>query len=367
LRRLAETTLNGFCIPTEDPKQTKFAMVGRSTPPGRDPAAARRMRHPDKRPVIQESDTMTSKVSGQKIAVLMGGPGSERDVSLATARGVSKALRSLGVDVLEIDVRDENFELRGDVDLAFITIHGTFGEDGQVQKLLEQRGVAYTGDGAEESAIAFDKIRSKEKFREHGVTTPSWQVVKLGQRPSIPIPFVLKAPRQGSTVGVYIVKNEREIDAAMADAAKYDRELLVEKFVAGRELTVGILGDQALPILEIIPKGGFYDFTNKYPFLDPQAGGAAKHVCPAKIDPDKTKEIQDLALRAHRALGLQVYSRVDVLLPDDGAATVLEVNTIPGMTEASLLPEAAAAAGINYTDLCLRIIELSQARIEGKA
>ena len=281
-------------------------------------------------------------LAGQKIVVLMGGPGSERDVSLATARGVSKTLRTLGAEVVEMDVRDENFTLPADVDLAFLTIHGTFGEDGQLQRILEQRGVAYTGDGAKESEIAFDKIRSKEKFREHGVTTPPWQVVTLGQRPSIPIPLVIKPSRQGSTVGVYIVKNAREVDAAMAEAAKYDEKLLVEKFISGRELTIGILGDQVLPILEIIPKGGFYDFTNKYPFLNPQAGGAAEHVCPAKIDPEKTRQIQELALRAYRALGLQVYSRVDVLLPDDGAATVLEVNTIPGMTEASLLPETAA-------------------------
>jgi D-alanine-D-alanine ligase len=309
---------------------------------------------------------MTSALAGKKIAVLMGGPGSERDVSLATARGVGKALRSLGAEVVEIDVHDENFELPGGVDLAFLTIHGTFGEDGQLQRILERRGVAYTGDGVEGSETAFDKIRSKEKFREHGVTTPYWQVVTVGQRPTIPIPFVIKPPRQGSTVGVYIVKNQAEVDSAMTEAARYDRELLVEKFVPGRELTIGILGNQVLPILEIIPKGGFYDFANKYPFLNPKAGGAAKHVCPAQIDPGKTGDLQDLALRAYRALGLQVYSRVDVLLPDDEPATVLEVNTIPGMTEASLLPEAAAAAGINYADLCLRIIQLSQARMEGK-
>ena len=150
----------------------------------------------------------------------------------------------------------------------------------------------------------------------------------------------------------------------MAEAAKYDRKLLIEKFVSGRELTIGILGDQALPILEIIPKGGFYDFNNKYPFLNPQAGGGAEHVCPAKIDPNKTKQIQKQALHAFRALGLVVYGRVDVLLPDSGDPFVLEVNTIPGMTEASLLPEAAAAAGINYVDLCARIMALSRARAE---
>ncbi len=301
-------------------------------------------------------------LDNQKIAVLMGGPGSERDVSFATGKGVAKALRSLGAEVTEIDVKGPDFELPRAVELAFIALHGTFGEDGQVQRILEDRGVAYTGEGAMESELAFDKIRSKEAFRRHGVTTPYWQSVTIGQRPTIPIPFVIKTPRQGSTVGVHIIKNEREIDAAIADAAKYDRELLIEKFVPGRELTIGILGEQALPILEIIPKGGFYDFTNKYPFLNPSAGGGAEHVCPAKIPEDRTRAIQDLALRAHRSLGLQVYSRVDLILPEEGEASVLEVNTIPGMTEASLLPEAAAAAGIGYAELCARIIELSQKR-----
>jgi len=307
---------------------------------------------------------MESKTLPKKIAVLMGGPGSEREVSLATGCGVSKALRSLGVDVIDVDVRDENFPLPDDVDLAFITIHGTFGEDGQVQKILEDRGVAYTGDGVEESRIAFDKILSKEKFREHNVVTPEWEIIDAGRRPKTPVPLVVKPPRQGSTVGVVIVKNQSELDSAMAEAAKYDRELLVEKFVSGRELTIGILGDQALPILEIIPKGGFYDFNNKYPFLNPQSGGGAEHVCPAKIGSAKTKKIQELALQAFRALGLVVYGRVDVILSEAGEPFVLEVNTIPGMTEASLLPEAAAAAGINYVDLCLRIIELSHARRE---
>ena len=301
----------------------------------------------------------------KKIAVLMGGPGSERDVSLATGRGVSKALRSLGAEVVEVDVHDEKFALPKDVDLAFITIHGTFGEDGQLQEILEERGVPYTGDGVEASRAAFDKILSKEKFREHDVATPEWEVIEVGQRPTISVPLVVKPARQGSTVGVVIVKDASELDSAMAEAAKYDRKLLIEKFVSGRELTIGILGDQALPILEIIPKGGFYDFNNKYPFLNPQAGGGAEHVCPAEIDPNKTKQIQKQALHAFRALGLVVYGRVDVLLPDSGDPFVLEVNTIPGMTEASLLPDAAAAAGINYVDLCARIMALSRARAEG--
>jgi D-alanine-D-alanine ligase len=301
----------------------------------------------------------------KKIAVLMGGPGSERDVSLATGRGVSKALRSLGAEVAEIDVRDENFQLPDDVDLAFLTIHGTFGEDGQLQRILERRGIAYTGDDVSGSETAFDKIRSKEKFREHGVITPQWEVIHPGKRPTLPLPIVVKPPREGSTVGVVIVKSEGDIQSAISEAAKYSRELLIEKFVSGRELTIGILGDQPLPILEIIPKGGFYDFNNKYPFLNPQAGGGAEHVCPAKIDAAKTKEIQELALRAFRAAGLRVYGRVDAILSESRQPFILEINTIPGMTEASLLPEAAAAAGISYIDLCARIIALSRARTEG--
>jgi D-alanine-D-alanine ligase len=300
----------------------------------------------------------------KKIAVLMGGPGSERDVSLATGHGVSKALRSLGADVVEVDVHDENFALPKDVDLAFITIHGTFGEDGTLQRILEDRGVPYTGEGVEESRTAFDKLLTKKKFREHNVVTPEWEVIEVGQRPKIPVPLVVKPPCQGSTVGVVIVKEESELDSAIKEAAKYDRRLLVETFVSGRELTIGILGDQALPIIEIIPKGGFYDFNTKYPFLNPQAGASAEHVCPANIDADKTKKIQELALQAFRALGLVVYGRADVLLTEAGDPFVLEVNTIPGMTETSLLPEAAAVAGINYVDLCLRIIELSRARRE---
>jgi D-alanine-D-alanine ligase len=242
----------------------------------------------------------------KKIAVLMGGPGSERDVSLATARGVAKALRSLGREVVEVDVRDEKFQLPQDVDLAFLTIHGTFGEDGRLQKILEDRGVPYTGDGVEESQVAFDKIRSKEKFRAHGVRTPESEVIRPSEKPTIALPIVVKPPREGSTVGVVIVKNEAELESAIREAAKYDRELLIEKFVPGRELTIGILGDQALPVLEIIPKGGFYDFATKYPFLNPQSGASAEHVCPAKIDGAKTKEIQELALRAVGALGLPV-------------------------------------------------------------
>ncbi len=305
---------------------------------------------------------MSTNSIPKNIAVLKGGPGAERDVSLATGAGVAKALRSLGAEVTEVDVRGDDFELPNETELAFIALHGTFGEDGQVQQILEDRGVAYTGEGVEESRIAFDKILSKRNFDAAGVPTPAWEVITKGQQPTMALPYVIKAPKQGSTVGIYIVKKETEVAKALQDAAEYDERLLVEKFVPGRELTVGVLGEQALPIIEIIPKGGFYDFTNKYPFLNPNAGGAAQHVCPANLPNEQTKNIQELALRAHRSLGLCVYSRVDVMLPENGEPSVLEINTIPGMTEASLLPEAAGVAGISYPQLCARIIELSRAR-----
>ena len=299
----------------------------------------------------------------RKIAVLMGGPGSEREVSLATGKGVTNALRSLGADVTEVDVRGTDFDLPEGTELAFLAMHGTFGEDGQVQEILEKRGVPYTGENVEGSRTAFDKILSKEKFDAHRVTTPEWEIIRAGEKPSLQLPLVIKAPRQGSTVGVYIVKDEAALAAALTEAVQFDERLLVEKFIPARELTVGILGDQALPVLEIIAKDGFYDFAEKYPFLTPggSGGGGAQHVCPAEIPAEQTAAIQNLALRAHRSLGLEVYSRVDVMLPPSGEPTVLEINTIPGMTPSSLLPDAAGVAGISYPQLCARIIELSLA------
>ncbi len=213
----------------------------------------------------------------------------------------------------------------------------------------------------EKSRLAFDKIESKKKFSRHAVATPTWEIIHAGQQPTLPIPYVIKAPRQGSTVGVYIVKEASAVATDLSEAAKYDEELLIEQFIPGRELTIGVLGDLALPVLEIIPKSGFYDFNDKYPFLNPQGGGGAQHVCPAEIPGELTSKIQDLALLATRSLGLEVYSRVDIMLSEQNQPSVLEINTIPGMTETSLLPDAAAVAGISYPELCRRIIELSLA------
>jgi D-alanine-D-alanine ligase len=298
------------------------------------------------------------EIRQMRIAVLMGGPGSERPVSLASGAGVTRALRSLGAEVCEVDVRDENFSVPEGVDLAFNVIHGTFGEDGQVQRILEKRGIRYTGEGIAGSELAIDKIATKRRLRERGVPTADFEILDTLREPSLQLPYVLKAPNEGSSVGVYIVKEESEVRNRLNDVQKFGYPILVERFIQGRELTVGVLGDRALPLVEIIPKQGFYDFQNKYPFLNPKAAGA-DHFCPAILDPAVTSRIQDVGLAAHRALDLEVYSRVDVILDAQNQPCVLEINTIPGMTESSLLPEAAAAVGISYAELCAQVVNLS--------
>jgi D-alanine-D-alanine ligase len=293
----------------------------------------------------------------------MGGPGNERKVSLASGAGVANALRGLGADVTEVDVAGAEFDLPAGTEIAFNVIHGTFGEDGQVQRILEARGVRYTGEGVAGSEIAIDKIATKQRFLERGVPTAGFEILRDGAAPTLSLPYVVKAPREGSSVGVYIVRDAGKVAETMREAWQFGRELLVEQFIRGRELTVGIIGDEALPAVEIRPKreGDFYDFANKYNFLNPQAAGA-DHFCPAMLSPEVTRRVQDVALAAKNALDLEVYSRVDVLLTDDDSPFVLEINTIPGMTPVSLLPEAAAAAGISYAELCARVIELSIAR-----
>ncbi len=299
------------------------------------------------------------------IAVLLGGPGAEREVSLRSGSAVAAALRQSGHNVIEVDVKDENFVLPPNIDIAFNVIHGTFGEDGVLQAELQKRGVIYTGDSPEVNHIAFDKILSKKAFAAAGIATPRSETLVGEARPTLPLPLVVKAPRQGSSVGVYICKTSSELDAALKAVTEFGEDILVEEFIQGDELTIGILGDLALPIILICPKDGIYDFKNKYPWLNP--GGAADHFCPAPLGDALTRKIQSLALAAHRSLGLKVYSRVDVLLSGQGEPFVLEVNTVPGMTESSLLPEAAGVAGLGMAQLCERIIELSMKRLKGDA
>ncbi len=297
----------------------------------------------------------------KSIAVLMGGPGSERRVSLKSGEGVVQALRTLGADVTAVEVDGPEFVLPPQTWVAFNVIHGTFGEDGQLQRLLETRNVPYTGEGVAGSELAIDKIATKRRLEERGVPTPEFEVLEKGVAPTLSLPLVLKAPKEGSSVGVYIVRDPSELAGALREVGMFGGEVLVEKFVQGRELTVGVVGAEALPVVEIVARQDFYNFENKYPFLNPTAAGA-DHYCPAALSPELTALVQHTALAAHRALDLEVYSRVDVLLTEAGEPFVLEINTIPGMTPSSLLPEAAAAAGIGYPALCARIVELSLSR-----
>lgn len=291
------------------------------------------------------------------IAVLLGGPGSEREVSLKSGQAVANALRAEGCRVQEVDVTGHALELPAGTGLAFNVIHGTFGEDGELQDLLERKGVPYTGAGAASSRVAFDKNLAKARFLAAGVPTPASEIVTPPALPHMALPFVVKPPREGSSVGVHIVREASEAEASLQDAAKYGSEILIEQFISGKELTVAVLDGEALPIVHIAPKSGFYDMSNKYPWL---AGGAGcDYHCPADLDAETTRRVQEAAAAAHRALGVEIYSRVDVLLDADNRPYVLEANTIPGMTETSLFPKAAAAAGIPFGKLCLRIAELS--------
>jgi D-alanine-D-alanine ligase len=303
---------------------------------------------------------MNSFLFGKKIAVLCGGPSSEREVSLRSGSAVANALRSLGTDAFEIDVRDGNFHLPTGTELAFNALHGTFGEDGTIQAILESKGIPYTGEGEESSRLAFDKIESKKRFVECGVPTARYVTVQKGEVPDLPLPYVVKVPCQGSSVGVYLVKAMSDRQAALEQAFAQADTILVEAFVSGRELTVGVLGETVLPIIEIRPRGGFYSYENKYTWTN--RGGAAEHECPARLSRTEKERVESAALAAHRSLDLEIYSRVDVILNAAREPQILEVNTIPGMTETSLLPEAAVAAGISMSQLCASIVRLSLER-----
>ncbi len=299
-------------------------------------------------------------ISSTKIAVLMGGPGSERQVSLASGNAVLKALQSLGLDATGVDVTGTTIDLPPGTGLAFNVIHGTFGEDGQLQQILEDMGVPYTGAGVQSSRTAFDKNLAKQAFVAAGVPTPRAEIIDVSggpKLPSFPAPFVVKPPREGSSVGVHIVKDQAGAEAAMADAAKFGNDILVEEFIEGMELTVAIIDDKAMPIVHIIPPEGVYDMASKYPWLSGAKG--SQYICPADLDEATTRAVQQAALAAHRSLGVEIYSRVDVLLDAQNRPFVLEANTIPGMTETSLLPKSAAATGIPFPELCKLIAEQS--------
>lgn len=333
------------------------------------------------------------------IALIAGGISSERDVSLTSGSAILKALRENGHNVKVIDpiygekeasedvifknlVSSEyptyeamqdllrksrrkvieciNSGLFDDIDLAFIGLHGKYGEDGRIQTLLDLRGIKYTGSDILSSAAAMDKNVAKMVFRYNNIPTADWIMLQKQDNVKIEdvlrrisLPFVIKPNDEGSTVGLTVVNDESEISGAIELAFKYTDKIMVEKYVKGRELTVSILGDTAYPLIEIKPKEGFYDYFHKY------TKGMTEYICPAEVKEETSKKAQEIALKAYHSLGCSVYSRVDFLLDDDEELHCLEVNTLPGMTELSLVPKAVKARGMEFNELIENIIRLS--------
>lgn len=331
-----------------------------------------------------------------KIAVLLGGTSEERDVSIASGSQVFRALRSAGHEVVAVDTArgtlqgdderrllesgvapapptdEELRRLRAgnpmalaanpalrDADVVFLALHGGTGEDGTLQAILDYGGIIYTGSGQLGSAMAMDKDIAKRLFEGAGVPTAPWLMAPADAERverELGYPLVVKPSKQGSTVGLSMVKRREELETALAEAARFDDEVMLEKFVPGREFTVGILADEPLSVGEIIIKGEIFDYESKY-----QSGGA-QEIFPADLPEEVTERIQDLGLRAHRALKLRDYSRVDFRLDPEGNLWCLEVNTLPGMTSASLLPQSARASGIDFEELCEQICRLALGR-----
>ena len=288
----------------------------------------------------------------------MGGPGSEREVSLVSGQAVLEALQQEGfTHVTPVVVDDERPAIPEGTELCFNIIHGTYGEDGGLQAYMEELGIPYTGAGVQSSRNCFDKLLTKAVFEAAGVPTPKGETVPHDALPTIPCPCVIKPPCEGSSVGVEIVNDPADLPAAMQRDARFKGDLLVEEYIKGKELTVAILDGTALPVIHICPRQGFYDYKNKYPSMTGAVG--SDYICPADITEEETKAVQEAALAAYRALKVEVYGRVDVLLTDDGKPYVLEINTIPGMTGASLFPKAAKAVGISFGELCRKIAQIS--------
>ncbi len=272
-----------------------------------------------------------------RVAVLKGGVSAERDVSLRSGAAIADGLRDAGYDVTEVDVTDRAVVLPDGTDAVFIALHGDFGEDGGVQHILDGMGVPYTGSGAVASRDAFDKITTKERLAAAGVPTPEFRVISNDSCSPLPLPAVVKPACQGSTIGIHCVREPEDWTAACEDAEAHGRAL-VETYVPGRELTVGVVGDIALPVGEIIAPDAWYDYEAKY------TSGKTRYVFPADLDEDVAQRCRDLALETFRVMCCSGFGRVDFKLPENGEPTVLEINTIPGFTETSLLPKGAAAA-----------------------
>ncbi len=301
-----------------------------------------------------------------RVALLAGGASDEREISLASGRGAGNALREAGFSVTELDPaekKDLQNLIAGNYDVAFLCMHGKMGEDGTLQGFLEMIGLPYIGSGVWSSALAMDKAKSKLFYENAGIQTPVSVTLYSPDDMSVEDILstvgescVVKPATEGSALGVYIVKGADEVKDAIEKAFELDSEVLVETFVKGTELTIAVLGNEqleALPVIQIVPRNEFYDFESKY------APGGSQHLCPAPLNAEATEKVQAMAKAAHRVLGCSGISRSDFIMDENGEFWILETNTLPGMTETSLLPDAARAAGIEFPELCTRLIELA--------
>jgi len=288
----------------------------------------------------------------------MGGISSEREISLSTGNSVAEAMINKGLKVFPIDV-DRNIanNLKG-IDLAFNALHGTYGEDGCIQGLLEYLKIPYTGSGVTGSALAYDKLKTKEILKHHGIPTADYEVFYRNQNQSIKrnldLPVVVKPTNQGSSFGVSIVKNESQWEPALECAFNYSEEIIVEKFIDGKLLAIGMKGEIPMPIVHIKPKSGFYDYEAKY------TSGKTEYICPAKLSEDETNKCNEVSKNVFKVLRGRGLPRVDIILDDKSTPYVLEMNTVPGMTPTSLLPMAAKNLGMSFEDLVIEILKTAQ-------
>ena len=304
-------------------------------------------------------------MKNKTIAVMMGGPSAERDVSLNTGKAILEALTSKGYRAVGIDLIPENFAQQlaeAGADVVFNAIHGRFGEDGALQGALDMLGIPYTGSGVQASAVAMDKMMSKRLFAAAGIPTPralyctrreNRQEIERLIRNTFSLPVVVKAATQGSSIGVHIVSEEGDLAGAINDAFTYSDNVVIEEFIRGKELTVAIIGDEtyeALPVIEIVPHSGRYDYRSKY------TKGCTDYLVPAPLDAVSTAAVQQAAVAAAALLGCRGVARADVMMDQSGNPYVLEINTVPGMTATSLVPKAAAAAGLSFPDLCEKLL-----------
>jgi D-alanine-D-alanine ligase len=292
-----------------------------------------------------------------RIGVLFGGRSAEREISIASGKAVLAALKKAGAHAVGIDAKENLPQqlLKQKIDFAYIALHGPMGEDGTVQGLLEVMGIPYAGCGVLSSALSMNKVFTKRILDAAGLPTPRWGLANKGNiRYTISrFPVVVKPATQGSAIGVSIVRKKQDLPKALSDAFALDTTVLLEEYIAGTEITAGVLGDQPLPVIEIVPSSSFYDFTSKY------TPGRSQHLIPPRL-PNKTiRRIQQLALDTFRALDCRAMARIDMIVDKKQQPWILEANTIPGMTETSLFPDAAAAAGLDFTALVLKIIECS--------